>query len=642
MKLNEILNRFQNVKKIGEKQYQCTCSAHNDSKPSLSITEEDNKILIHCFAGCDTKDILRAVGLQEKDLFNNSSKNINSKVIKEYYYTDENNKPLYKVMRFEPKSFAQAKYNNGNWVFKMTGVRYVIYNLPNVIKSDEIYFVEGEKDADTLNSLGLVATTTIGGASSFSKHKIEYTQQLKNKTIYIIPDNDEAGLKYATTINESLKSIAKSVKILNLSILIPNLKLKSDITDVFIEYGKNFTLKIINDLKSYKIDLSIYQGKKLSLEALIDILDFNKITVRDNEITKDVEITGLPTIYSNDSPEKKLPIILKNICDKYNIKCTIKDIENELILISDINRYNPMADILTKNEWDGQDRFPILFEVLGISDNLSKTLIRKWFWQTTMIVFNTLENPFGIDGVLTLQGPQGIGKTRFIRNIAMNSKWFKEGAIIDLNIKDSIIEATKGFIVEVGELDNTLRKKQSAVKAFLSNTMDEVRIPYGHKSIKKPRRTSFCATVNPQEFLIDDTGNRRFWVIPVTSIDNDKLEALGKEWCKQLWIQAYNEVKDNPQSFRLTPAERLELNKKNNNFMDFSKGEEEITLKMDFSGKVPLEKWNTTEINERIFDSKSSSTIIGRAINKIANKYPEFVKISKTSNGRIYYLPIKK
>ena len=63
MKLNEILNRFQNVKKIGEKQYQCTCSAHNDSKPSLSITEEDNKILIHCFAGCDTKDILRAVGL---------------------------------------------------------------------------------------------------------------------------------------------------------------------------------------------------------------------------------------------------------------------------------------------------------------------------------------------------------------------------------------------------------------------------------------------------------------------------------------------------------------------------------------------------------------------------------------------------
>ncbi len=224
----------------------------------------------------------------------------------------------------------------------------------------------------------------------------------------------------------------------------------------------------------------------------------------------------------------------------------------------------------------------------------------------------------------------------------MNSKWFKEGAIIDLNIKDSIIEATKGFIVELGELDNTLRKKQSALKAFLSNTMDEVRIPYGHKSIKKPRRTSFCATVNPQEFLIDDTGNRRFWVIPVTSIDNDKLEALGKEWCKQLWIQAYNEVKDNPQSFRLTPAERLELNKKNNNFMDFSKGEEEITLKMDFSGKVPLEKWNTTEINERIFDSKSSSTIIGRAINKIANKYPEFVKISKTSNGRIYYLPIKK
>lgn len=47
MHIEEIINRFQNVKKIGEKQFQCSCPAHPDSKPSLTISEENNKILIY-------------------------------------------------------------------------------------------------------------------------------------------------------------------------------------------------------------------------------------------------------------------------------------------------------------------------------------------------------------------------------------------------------------------------------------------------------------------------------------------------------------------------------------------------------------------------------------------------------------------
>lgn len=171
--------------------------------------------------------------------------------------------------------------------------------------------------------------------------------------------------------------------------------------------------------------------------------------------------------------------------------------------------------------------------------------------------------------------------------------------------------------------------------------MDEVRLPYARKSTKNPRRTSFFASVNPDEFLVDDTGNRRYWTVPVGNIDNERLEKLGIEWIKQLWIQAYNEIKNNPQGFRLTPEERIELDKRNNDYSEFVPCEEEITLKMNFDTQI-REKWTTTELNERIFDNKSSATLIGRAVTKIMNKYPEIVSREKTRNGRVYILPIKK
>lgn len=266
MHIEEIVNKFQGVKKIGQNSYQCKCSGHRDDKASLTITEEDNKILMHCHAGCDTVSILNAVGLTEKDLFNSVQEK--PKVVAEYIYRDEDGTPLYKVMRFEPKNFIQAKYDNGNWVFKMTGVKYVLYNLPNVIKSDEIYFVEGEKDADNLNKMGLVATTTVSGASSYSKRAEEYAKSLKEKIVYIIPDNDKSGYKYAESIKKSLINIAKEVKILKITDEIKDFKEKGDISDVISQYGKDKTLEILENLKAEKVE--VVEKKKKDRSIYVD------------------------------------------------------------------------------------------------------------------------------------------------------------------------------------------------------------------------------------------------------------------------------------------------------------------------------------------------------------------------------------
>ena len=144
MQLNEFIQYFNGVKLIGDNQYMAECPCHDDKEASLAITEKDNKILLHCFAGCERKDILKATNLLEKDLFNNEQQEL-PRIVKQYIYTDEKGKPLHRVMRFEPKNFMQSKYENGKWINKMEGTHYVPYNLPNVKKADVVYWVEGGK-----------------------------------------------------------------------------------------------------------------------------------------------------------------------------------------------------------------------------------------------------------------------------------------------------------------------------------------------------------------------------------------------------------------------------------------------------------------------------------------------------------------
>lgn len=274
MHVEEIIKKFRSVKKIGTNSYQCICPCHNDKQASLTVTEENDKILLYCHAGCSTKDILSSIGLKEKDLFNNTKEK--PKIIAEYVYRNEKEEPLYKVIKFEPKNFMQAKYEKGKWIWKMDNVRYVLYNLSNVIKSDTIFFVEGEKDADNLNNLGLCATTTVGGASSFNKRAGDYIPFLKDKNVYIIPDNDKAGYKYSSDIEKALKTIVSKIRVLKLADFVEGLKEKQDISDVILKYGKEKTLELIKEMCS-KAEKTDVEELELDVNNVISIELFEKL-----------------------------------------------------------------------------------------------------------------------------------------------------------------------------------------------------------------------------------------------------------------------------------------------------------------------------------------------------------------------------
>lgn len=227
----------------GNEQYQAHCPAHDDQRASLSITETEQggKVLLYCQAGCDTEDVLKALGLSWWDLFpsgdtsNSGGDNVTQGKIEAIYdYVDEEGRLKYQVVRFEPKGFAQRHPDGkGGWKWDLKGMKKVPYRLPEVIKGIEegkpIIIVEGEKDADNLAKLGFTATTNSGGAG---KWDADHSKWLGGADVVILPDNDDPGRKHAKEVSERLKDIARSVKIIRL----PGLPVKGDVSD-WIEAG---------------------------------------------------------------------------------------------------------------------------------------------------------------------------------------------------------------------------------------------------------------------------------------------------------------------------------------------------------------------------------------------------------------------
>ncbi len=225
---------------------------------------------------------------------------------------------------------------------------------------------------------------------------------------------------------------------------------------------------------------------------------------------------------------------------------------------------------------------------------LKKLLIRKWLLNTATIVFN--DGNTNIEGILTLQGKQGIGKTRLIRKLI--PMYVKTGLELDPSDKDKVYQCIKYWVCELGELDSTLKKDLAKLKAFITEQVDEFRRPYGLAPIKYPRKTSFYATVNNEEFLKDESGNRRYWVIPIEKIDFDLISKIDID---KLWGEVMYIKEENIESKYLDQKEIEKLNTSNADFKVMN--QLELGINIEFDWDADKDKWNwksSTEIANRL------------------------------------------
>ena len=337
-----------------------------------------------------------------------------------------------------------------------------------------------------------------------------------------------------------------------------------------------------NKKKDYNKD----ETGKMTIENLAFYLEQKNIKVKYNIISHRMEIEGFKSENQEQLVENAPALMEDDLKDLTGNTQT--RIASYLNVLAARNDYNPILDTINSTVWDGKNRLNDLFKLLGIDTNTdenkyNRIFLRKWLMQCICGLHNDMKKPFSLDIVLVFKGKQGTGKTRLLEALALDSRYFGDGVVLDVRNKDDIMQSLSKWICELGEISSTFKKDIDSLKAFISKSVDEFRVPYGKTAVQYPRMTSFCGTVNEDEFLIDRTGNRRFAVIPLQEdlyIDYDDIKNFD---FLQLWAEINkcieNMVKNGKsysEIFRLNRSEIQELERRNGVFIKPVPAQKEI------------------------------------------------------------------
>lgn len=220
------------------------CPFHKEKTPSFNVNR--GKQFFHCF-GCHKSGdvftfIMEKEGVKFPDAMQrladrarlpienrpqpkvngrDKSEELKFETICTYDYSDALDNLVYQVVRQHAickekacgyvKTFRQRRpVDGGAWAWDMEGVERVLYRLPDVLRSKQVWICEGEKDADTLVKMGLCATCNVGGAGKWLEG---YTESLAKKHVVICGDNDDTGQKHVKTVFDSIAGKVKTLRV---------------------------------------------------------------------------------------------------------------------------------------------------------------------------------------------------------------------------------------------------------------------------------------------------------------------------------------------------------------------------------------------------------------------------------------------
>ena len=444
----------------------------------------------------------------------------------------------------------------------------------------------------------MIVCFNAGNMISVSK---KLSDALPNKEFIIYADNDENNIGQD-------KAIA-AAQITNAEVVMPE------------EEGMDFNdqMAISGELIEKKVDVpELVEFDKTANGRIMATTDNYHALMKSRDIDcyydvikKRIEI-DIPNFKPiADLKDEALLVEVENLCIKnfiphQRVRDAMKIIAKEV---------NPVAQWIDSKPWDGISRVDDFCNTVSSKDTeLKNMLMRKWLLSCVAAAFE--EGGVALEGLLVFQGSQGLGKTLWFKRLADFSKgWLCEGATLDPKDKDSVKKAVSHWIVELGELESTFKKADiNQLKAFITSRSDEMRLPYDRTFTNYQRRTAFFASVNEPEFLMDGSGNRRFWCIKVTDINPHHGIDM-----QQMWAEVKETIYiAGEKNWYLTTEEREMLQESNEGFRTQGAVEDLLLQHVDFEAlDDSKEAWQLTALlrslgirNPRNIDFKDASRVL--------------------------------
>jgi predicted P-loop ATPase len=279
------------------------------------------------------------------------------------------------------------------------------------------------------------------------------------------------------------------------------------------------------------------------------------------------------------------------------------------------HKYHPPREYLTALTWDGIPRIETwLIQYLGASVERApasehvkctgylEAVGPKWLISA---VARVMRPGCKADCMLVLEGEQGIKKSTALE--CLGGAWFTN-QMERMGSKDASMQTHGKWIIEIAELGSMSKADVDIVKDFMSRQTERYRPPYASRLIEVPRQCIFGGTVNPGQYLRDDTGGRRFWPVACGQID---LEALRRDK-DQIWAEArvkYDEgwtwwldvpevaaqaEREQAARYRDDPWEEMVRD-----FVRFSAVDEEVSVAQILSNciGIPKDRWTQADSN---------------------------------------------
>lgn len=371
---------------------------------------------------------------------------------------------------------------------------------------------------------------------------------------------------------------------------------------------------------------------KNTVENLEYLFEEYGITAKYNETRKNVELVLPGRKYSLDNRANCALAELTSICVRNHMPQSM--LSDYVKLIADRNAYNPVREWIDSKPWDGVSRLKALYNTITIKGDpaMRDMLLYRWLLSCVAAIYM----PFGFEshGVLVFTGDQGQGKTKWVKRLAPpEMDVVLAGAVLDPNNKDTITTAVGHWLVELGELDATFRKADVArLKAFITNSVDKLRRPYDRVESEYQRRTVFFASVNKPKYLVDDTGNRRWWTIAAIMVNYEHDIDMQQVWAELLTHYLKGE------RWYLTREEQAMLSDVNEEHEQTDPVEEQILAAFDWDKpSIQGHKMTASEVLIAIgYDkpTKAQATDASEILRRLTGKDPH-----RTAKGRYFEMP---